>query len=58
MTLGDIADGTELLVEDLAVYVEELTDHQHVVAETDEDGFGRFRFPENQQRGTMAPPNY
>ena len=58
MTLSDIADGTELPVEDLAVYLQELTDHQYVVAETDDEGFNRYRFPENQQRGTGAPPNY
>ena len=58
MPLGDIADGTELPVEDLAVYLEELTDHQHLVAETADDDVDTYRFPDNQQRGTMAPPNY
>jgi len=58
MTLSDIADGTELPVEDLAVYMEELDEHQHVVAATTDDGFDTYRFPDNQQRGTMAPPNY
>ncbi len=58
ITLSDIADGTELPVEDLTMYLEELTDHQHVVAETDDEGFDRYRFLENQQRGSMAPPNY
>jgi hypothetical protein len=58
MMLGDIADGTDLPVEDVAVYMQELADHQHVVAETDDDGFDMYRFPENQQRGTGASPNY
>lgn len=58
MTLSDIADGTDLVVEDVAVYMEELTDHQHVVAETTDDGFDMYRFPENQQLGSAAPPNY
>lgn len=57
MTLGDIADGTELPVEDVAVYMQELADHQHVVAESSDDGFDIYRFPENQQRGSAAPPN-
>jgi hypothetical protein len=38
--------------------LEELTDHQHLVAETADDGVDTYRFPNNQQRGTMAPPNY
>jgi hypothetical protein len=38
--------------------LEELTDHQHLVAETADDGVDTYRFPDNQQRGTMAPPNY
>lgn len=58
MTLSEIADGTALPLEDVAAYMEELTDHQHVEAETDDDGFDLYRFPENQQRGSAAPPNY
>ncbi len=57
MTLSDISDGTDLPVEDLAVYKEELDEHQHMVAETTDDGFDLYRFPENQQRGSAAPPN-
>jgi hypothetical protein len=57
MILSDISDGTELPVEDLAVYKEELDEHQHMVAETTDDGFDLYRFPENQQRGSAAPPN-
>ena len=57
-TLGDLADGTDLPEEDLAVYLEELVEHQHLIKETTPDGFDLYRFPENQQRGTMAPPNY
>ena len=57
MTLSDIADGTDLVVEDVAVYMEELVDHQHAVAETTDDGFDTYCFPENQQRGSAAPPN-
>lgn len=58
MTLGDIADGVTLPVENVAVYMEELADHQHVVAEQTPDGFDTYRFPEHKQLGSVAPPNY
>ena len=58
MTLSDIADGTDLVIEDITMYMEELTDHQHVVAETTDDGFDTYRFPKNQQLVSAAPPNY
>ena len=58
MTLGDIADGTGLPVEDVGAYMVDLADHPFIVREPTADGFDTYRFSEQQQRGTMAPPNY
>jgi DNA-binding IclR family transcriptional regulator len=55
MTLADISDATDLSVADLGAYLDELVDHGLVETETTVDGFDVFRFPADNQRGTMAP---
>jgi predicted transcriptional regulator len=57
MRLSDIADGTGLPVEDIAAYMEELAERPFVVRETTPNGFDVYRFPDELQRGTMAPSN-
>ena len=57
MTLGDIADETELPVDQLAADLEELAGHALIEKATTVDGFDVYRFPAEYQRGTMAPPN-
>jgi DNA-binding IclR family transcriptional regulator len=57
MTLGDIADETNLPIEDLAAHLEDLAEHGLVEKATTVDGFDVYRFPVEYQRGTQAPPN-
>lgn len=57
MTLGDIADETGVPVPELAANLEELVSHHHLVKELTPDGFDVYRFPDEYQRGTMAPSN-
>lgn len=57
MRLSDIAHETGLAVEDVGAYMEELTERPFVERETTPDGFDTFRFPDDLQRGTMAPSN-
>jgi hypothetical protein len=56
MTLGDIGDATNVPVDELAANLEELVDHALIEKETTVDGFDVYRFPADNQRGTMAPP--
>ena len=55
MTLGDIADATDVPVEELGAHLDELVDHGLVETETTADGFDVYRFPSDYQSGTMAP---
>ena len=55
MTLADISDAMDIPVEELGAHLDELVDHGLVEAETTVDGFDVYRFPADNQRGTMAP---
>lgn len=55
MTLADIADETGLDVDELAANLVDLEAHNLIIRETTEDGFDTFRFPDEFQRGTLAP---
>lgn len=52
LTLGDIADETDLPVDELAAHLEELVEHQLVLKSTTSDGFDVYTFPVAFQRGT------
>jgi len=54
MTLADISDETDLPVEDLAVYLAELTEHNLIVNDTTPDAIDVYRFPDEYQTGTTA----
>jgi hypothetical protein len=55
MTTGDIADATDIPVDELAAHLEELVDHEHIVKETTVDGYDTFYFPAERQRGSTTP---
>lgn len=57
LTMSDIADETGLAVEDVAAYMEELSGRSFVLRETTDDGYDVYRFPDEYQRGSQAPPN-
>lgn len=59
MTLGDLSDETGIPVDELATYLEEFSAGTGSAIEhfTTSDGFDVYRFSDNAQRGTMAPPN-
>jgi DNA-binding IclR family transcriptional regulator len=55
MTLSDISDQIGLPVDELAAYLEDLQSRGVIVKDTTPDGFDVYRFPNDFQRGTMAP---
>ena len=55
MTLADIADQLSLDADELAANLTELEEHNLVIRETTDDGFDTYRFPDEYQRGTLAP---
>ncbi len=57
MTLGEIADETGLPAEDVGAYLADLANRPFVVQDTTPDGLDVYRFPDELQRGTMAPSN-
>ncbi len=58
MTISDISDETDIEVDELAAYLDDLVQREYIDSDTTEDGFDVFRFHETAQRGSMAPPNY
>ena len=56
MTLGDISDGTDLPVDELAAHLTELVSRNMLEQDRTPDGFDVYRFPADRQRGSMAPP--
>lgn len=50
-TLSDIADATQLPIEEVAAHLEELADHGLIFHEETPDGVDTYRFPEVRQRG-------
>jgi len=56
-TLSMIADETEIPIEELAAYLEDLASRDMLSKATTTDGFDVYRFPVEYQRGTLAPPN-
>ncbi len=57
MTLGDISDETALPADTLAAFLADLVRRRIIEHETTPDGFDVYRFPDDFQRGTMAPSN-
>ena len=57
MTLSDISDQTGLPVPELAAHLEDLVSHHILIKELTPDNFDVYRFPDEYQRGTMAPSN-
>ncbi len=55
MTLAALSNETGLAADELAAHLEELLSHRLVVREVAEDGLDIYRFPDEYQRGTMAP---
>lgn len=54
MTLADIADETELPVEDLGAYLEELSAHNLLVHDVTPDEVDVWSFPDEYQTGTTG----
>ena len=57
MTLADISAATSLPVPKLAAHLEDLASRHMVIKNVTPDGFDVYRFPDEYQRGTMAPSN-
>ncbi len=57
MTLADISDATSLPVPELAAQLEDLAARHMLIKDITPDGFDVYRFPDEYQRGTMAPSN-
>jgi hypothetical protein len=55
MTLSMIADETDLPIEDIAAYFEDLGSQEVIVKETTVDGFDTYRFAVEDQTGTTGP---
>lgn len=55
MTLGDIADEIGIDVDELAANLTELESHNLIIREPTGDGLDVYRFPDEFQRGTLAP---
>ena len=57
MTLGDISDQTGLPADELAAHLASLVSRRILVHQTTSDGLDVYRFPDDYQRGSMAPSN-
>ncbi len=55
MTLAQLSDDAALPADELAAHLGELISHRLVVRAVAEDGLDIYRFPDEYQRGAMAP---
>lgn len=55
MTLARLSDDAALPADELAAHLGELISHRLVVREVAQDGLDIYRFPDEYQRGAMAP---
>jgi DNA-binding IclR family transcriptional regulator len=54
MTLGDIADETELPADEVAAHLQDLLAHGLILNEVTGDGLDTYRFPDEFQRGAST----